>query len=100
MTEKKTKKGIKLLGKILFGALAAYGAAELLGSLIAWGLMLYYKNTTMNVGMSASIGVIGGADGPTAVFVTTPGWMHYITPVLLLMIGIWGLIRLRKRKEK
>ena len=94
------EKGIKLLGKILFGGLAAYGAAELLGGLVARVLMLYYKTSSLNVGAAASIGIIGGADGPTAVFVTTPGWMHYITPVLLLMIGIWGLIRLRKRKEK
>lgn len=100
MTEKKEKKGQKLLGKILFGALAAYGAAELLGSLVAWAVMLYYKTSALNVGEAASIGIIGGADGPTAVFVTTPGWMHYITPVIFLMIGIWGLIRLRKRKEK
>ena len=94
------EKGMKLLGKVLFGALAAYGAAELLGSLVAWVLMQYYKTSSLNVGEAASIGVIGGADGPTAVFVTTPGWLHYIAPVLLLMIGIWGLLRLRNRKEK
>ena len=66
------EKGMKLLGKVLFGALAAYGAAELLGSLVAWVLVQYYKTSSLNVGEAASIGVIGGADGPTAVFITTP----------------------------
>jgi len=47
-----------------------------------------------------SIGIIGGADGPTAIFLTSPPWMHYILPVLMLTIGLWGFLRLRKCKQR
>ena len=94
--------------RFLFAAAAAYGAAQLLG--VLWGYLVYfwyrlvYSDMVMGIGMttteSSSIGIIGGADGPTAIFVTTPIWMHYILPVLALIIGIWGFLRLRKCKQK
>lgn len=94
--------------RFLFAAAAAYGAAELLGGLWAILIYLWYRiqasSQVMGVGISttqsASIGIIGGADGPTAIFVTTPVWMHYILPVLALVIGTWGFLRLRKCKQK
>ena len=94
--------------RFLFAAAAAYGAAQLLGGIWAGLLYLWYRIQAgfqvMGVGISiaesSSIGIIGGADGPTAIFVTTPGWMHYILPVLALVIGIWGFLRLRKCKQK
>lgn len=88
--------------RYLFAVCAAYGAAELLGSLMAWLISLYlrWNLLAVNMGEASSIGIIGGSDGPTAVFVTTPGWMHYITPCLFLMIGIWGFRYFSKRKRK
>ena len=86
--------------RFLFAACAAYGAAELLGNLIAWLLYLGMPDPLMTAGEAASIGIIGGADGPTAIFVTTPGWMHYITPCVLLAVGIWGFLRLSKCSRK
>ncbi|MBQ7082849.1 MAG: LPXTG cell wall anchor domain-containing protein [Oscillospiraceae bacterium] len=48
-----------------------------------------------------SIGVIGGADGPTAIFVTTSG---PIWPLLLLgaaaVAAVIGLILWRKKRKK
>ena len=85
--------------RFLFAIMAAYGGAELLGSLIAWGMYLLFR-MQMGSQEAASIGIIGGADGPTAIFVTTPGWTGYVIPVLLLIIGIWGFLRLRKCKQK
>ena len=85
--------------RFLFAAAAAYGAAELLGSLFAWILYLVFQMQMMEQ-EGVSVGIIGGADGPTAIFVTTPGWMHYILPVLALVIGIWGFFRLCKCKQK
>jgi len=85
--------------RFLFAAAAAYGAAELLGSLWAWILYLIFRTQVTSL-ESASIGIIGGADGPTAIFVTTPGWTGYILPVRALTIGIWGFLRLRKCKQK
>lgn len=51
---------------------------------------------------AASIGIIGGADGPTAIFITTKhGFDWDILLVTMLMVGgIWGFLRLRKCKPK
>jgi len=88
--------------RYLFAACAAYGAAELLGGLIARLMYLFLRDPLLSTSMgeAASVGIIGGADGPTAVFVTTPGWMHYINPCLFLIIGIWGFQYFSKRKRK
>lgn len=85
--------------RFLFAAAAAFGAAELLGSLMAWVMYLLFR-MQIHAQDAASIGVIGGADGPTAIFVTTPDWTGYIVSVLMLTIGIWGFLRLRKCKRK
>ena len=86
--------------RYLFAACAAYGAAELLGGLIAWISYLFLTDPFLALGEASTIGIIGGADGPTAVFVTTPGWMHYINPCLFLIIGIWGFLYFSRRKRK
>ena len=46
-----------------------------------------------------SIGIIGGADGPTAIFVTSAGLRPWIL-LLLAAVGIGGWLWLRKRKKK
>ena len=98
--EQKKNTGRKSPLRFLFGALAAYGAAELLGSLIAWIAYLMIADPVLHAGEAASIGIIGGADGPTAVFVTTPGWTGYVLPVLALAVGIWGYLYFSRRKQK
>ena len=47
-----------------------------------------------------SIGIIGGADGPTAVFITTPGWTHWIVPVVLLLVGLAGFLYFSKQHKR
>lgn len=94
--------------RFLFAAAAIYAGMELMGGI--WANLVYlwyrlmYHNTLMGVGMttteSVSIGVIGGADGPTAIFLTTPPWMTYVKVIALLVIGIWGYRRLCKCKQK
>lgn len=86
--------------RFLFAAVAIWGAAELLGSGIALAAFLMMKDPVFRGAEAASIGIIGGADGPTAVFVTTPSWTGYVVPVLALVLGIWGYLRLRKCKQK
>ena len=51
----------------------------------------------MSASKSYSVGIIGGSDGPTAVFVTAPVWISYIVPVLCLIVGILGYLKLRKK---
>ena len=87
--------------RFLFAACAAYGAAELLG--VVWAYVWCYLVQAyyyFSPGEAAVIGVIGGADGPTSVFVTTPGWISYLIDILVMVIGIWGFLRLRKCKKK
>ncbi len=86
--------------RFLFFAAAAYGGAQLLGSLMGWIIWLFLSDPILSMGDAASVGIIGGADGPTAIFVTTPGWMSYAGPCLMLILGIWGFLRLRKCKRK
>ena len=51
---------------------------------------------------AASIGIIGGADGPTAIFVTSKiSWQPVkIIAILLLILGITGFIALSKHAKK
>ena len=63
------------------------------------GLLLMLFNKANN----ASIGIIGGADGPTAVFVTTASDSSFPTAglyALLLVMGLIGFIALGKLKKK
>ena len=98
--EQKKNTGRKNPLRFLFAALAAYGAAELLGSLTAWIAYLMIADPVFHAGEAASVGIIGGADGPTAIFVTTPGWTGYILPVLALAAGIWGFLYFSRQKRK
>ena len=93
-TEQKEQKKGKRVWLYLFGAMAAYGAAKLLKVLGVWLTLLPMQKE------SASIGVIGGADGPTAVFVTSSPAMGHIAAVVLLIVGIWGFLRLSRCIKK
>ena len=83
---------------------ACLGLAILSGLCLAYrglpGLLLMLFNKANN----ASIGIIGGADGPTSVFISTattdapfPAVKFY---VLLLAMGLLGFFALRKLKQK
>jgi len=62
------------------------------------GLFVY----TLTRGESASIGIIGGADGPTAIFVATnPATIgSIIVPLILLILGLAGFYILGHKKRK
>jgi len=86
--------------RFAFLAIAACGAWEILGNLAAGILYLALPDPVLTASEAASVGIIGGADGPTAVFVTTPGWTSWVIPLLMLLIGIWGYVRLSRGKKK
>lgn len=91
----------KKLWRYLFVGCAALGAVELLGNLAGKVLLWLYQYGHLTLGTeAASVGIIGGADGPTAVFVaySTPVWYQYVLPVLLIAVGILGYRRLSKGK--
>lgn len=71
--------------------------------LAAWGI---FAMAARNPAESASMGIIGGADGPTAIFVTgtagplaalvllcSTGILPLVLGAVCLVIGIWLLLR-------
>lgn len=84
------------------GWLILYRLMLTFGMLLDTLALTYYPNE------SASIGVIGGADGPTAIFVTGgistvqgAGFDWDIAIMVIIMIaGICGFLRLRRCKQK
>lgn len=90
---------IKKLLKWICLALILAGGYELLGSVITWILSLAMTVREISVGEAATIGIIGGADGPTAIFVTRPAWTGYVLPVVCLLSGIVGFLKLRKTEK-
>lgn len=81
-----------------------------LGLAIFSGLCLAYKGmpslllVLFNKAHNASIGIIGGADGPTAIFVTNTTTGQFFPSagiyVLLLTMGIVGFLALGKLKRE
>ena len=91
--------------RFAFAALAAYGGIKLLGlvfnALAYWAFQVYVM-LTQELSSASSVGIIGGADGPTAIFLTisTPDWLQHLLMLLLLSIGIWGFLKLSRLQPK
>lgn len=84
------------LSRILLLAGMVLVFIDLLGEAIAW-LILLKGGVSFSAGNAATIGIIGGADGPTAVFVTAsaaPIWQTMLK-CLLLVLGFFGLRQLK-----
>ena len=74
-----------------------------------WGMLVFASNglavflakwLTETMNEQASIGIIGGADGPTAVFVTTApsaGNLIWLLVGVMGLLGFWYLGRLKKK---
>ena len=87
--------------RFLFAAFGVYGALHFLSGLLSRILFWIWKLEAMvRPDPSVSVGIIGGADGPTAVFVTVPRWTSYILPTVALIVGITGFVLLSRCKRK
>lgn len=85
---------------------AALAAAVIGGVMLLFeglvGLLMLLLNLTMNE--AGSLGIIGGADGPTSIFVTgvtTTGygdlaWLLWLLVAIMGLIGWWKLGHIRK----
>ena len=83
-----------LSAAIVSGAKLAY---EVIVTFIAQ--LLLRHAAILSGGDAAVIGVIGGADGPTSIFITTPDWLRNGIPILILIIGVLGYYFLSHRKK-
>lgn len=91
--------------RFAFAACAIYGAMKVLPglyvNLVYLAVTAYMRVRAVFTPQEAySVGIIGGADGPTAIFITTPDWMHYLVPIIMLIVGILGYFRLRKCRHQ
>lgn len=83
---------------VIFSVLTAVGVFGLLSRWIGWCWQLS-RLFVLPTG-AASVGIIGGADGPTAIFVTTS---HHGIPwygfLILALIGIVGIFWCCKKQN-
>ena len=79
--------------------LAIVSGCNLLSFAAAWLVADRFGGISFNVTKAATVGIIGGADGPTAVFVTAAGgpmW-QLILWLTLFAIALLALRHLRKK---
>ena len=80
--------------------MAIISGFNLLCSIAAWLIADVFGGISFNVTKASTIGIIGGADGPTAVFVTAthPNLWELILWLALLAAGIYGFRHFRRQK--
>lgn len=67
--------------------------------LVNLGLLLWFSQSGGSIPGGASVGIIGGADGPTAIFITQkPAQaLELLLPLLGIILPIAGLVLTRKK---
>lgn len=80
---------------------AALGPAKQAAAVLA--LLAGLLKTVTNLRGFASVGVIGGADGPTEIFIAGPqvfDWADVIAAGIVLVLGLIGYLLLRRLPPK
>lgn len=85
--------------RFAFAGLVACGGIGLAGHFLQ-KLLFFAVGWTWHLSDAASIGIIGGADGPTAIYVTGVPGIHWGVWALCLAVGIWGCFRFSKSGKK
>lgn len=67
--------------------------------LVNLGLLLWFFQSGGSIPGAASVGIIGGADGPTAIFITrSPAkTAELLLPLLGIVLPVLGLVLTRKK---
>lgn len=97
--EKRQPVKIKKYCRFAFLLLTVFSSIKLLAYVAAWSVVNIFGGISFSVSKASTIGIIGGADGPTAIFVTTataPVW-QFVLMLILLIVGIGGFLVLKKR---
>ena len=64
----------------------------ILSALYIYIIPKYIKNKfAINMSDAASIGIIGGADGPTSIFIVSGNHFSFATTIIFLVISIIGI---------
>lgn len=82
---------------------ACLGVAILCAVVLLFGGSIGIHTFLINKSISSSLGIIGGADGPTSIFIATPeGYdvQQFIIYGILLVMGVVGFIALGHIKRK
>ena len=84
------KKVISIIAMIVGGLFLLSGVAPMIMGII------------LKVQIASSVGIIGGADGPTAIMLvgtlgTDSVIIEIVTGVLLIVVGVWGLQKTRRK---
>lgn len=83
--------------RFLFAGCTLWGGLKLLVTLVSiLPGVLPQAGVSLSPSKATSIGIIGGADGPTAIFVTTQEnpWVSVLVALVLLAVGILGYLLL------
>lgn len=93
------KPGPKSPWRFAFAALIVFAA---LGLVVDFTALVIHQmgGISFSVPSAASIGIIGGADGPTSVLIatSTASWWEPVMKLIFLGIGIQGWRRMNGRK--
>ncbi len=85
--------------RFAFLALAVVAGWNLLTNYLPAAVISWYAQSILSR-EAASVGIIGGADGPTAIFLTGPIWGYAAFFAILLVAGILGYVLLKRLKQK
>lgn len=89
----------KKIWRLLCLVLIVWGAVKIFPGIFANIMFLWFNlKANFSPNDAYSVGIIGGSDGPTAIFLTAPAWVHYLIPVLAIVVGVLGYLKLRKQK--
>ncbi len=67
---------------------------------MSWTPLLTRWTDGGNTMSDSSIGIIGGSDGPTAVFVTGSPFAAIVTAVVVVAVVVTAIIVIKKKKRK
>jgi len=86
--------------RYFFAALTALGVIGLLPEVLGRVILLFMAAKAQVSAGASSVGIIGGADGPTAIFVTVSNADFSLLSITLLAVGIGGLLLLAWKRGK
>ena len=80
--------------------LAVISGFNLFSTIACWVIADVFAGISFNISSASTIGIIGGADGPTAIFVTAvqPHIWEWILWSALLVVSVCGYHHFQKRK--